>query len=151
MSKNPARDAEIIRLLQTGEHTLQSVANICKLSKQWVWTIAVRNGIRGHRFQLLRRRNAEKRAAKAPSAQVISDYCSGTSLQKIGAKYRISRDTVKQLLIDNGIKLRRYSERGYGETTRRIIELSTDGCGPTEISEELGISELYTLGLDNQI
>jgi len=120
---------------------LQSIASVYGLSRETIRQVAIRNGVtERHGFDLIKKRYQQERAT-FPTAEIVAEYLSGATLEKVGEKFLVSIDKVKRILADTGIKIRRYSAREFNETTKAVIALSHQGIRPTEICERLGISK----------
>ena len=55
-----------------------------------------------------------------PMEEIISEYQSGMSPTKIGEKYGVSKDTIRERLKKNGVKIR---PRGEGKINLPIEEI----------------------------
>ncbi len=135
------RDGEIVALLRSGRHTLQSIGDLFGLTRESIRLIARREGVsERHGFTLMRERAKARRAAAVNIPQIIADYQSGLSLERVAERHCSTRDLIKQALIDSGTALRRYSSRGLCENTRQVMELHRSGMNQSEIADGLGIS-----------
>lgn len=99
-------------MLESGQHSLQSVARCVGCSRQEVHRLAKKHGItsRGGRAAQKARKRIERSTA-FPVQDIIAAYQDGSSLDRTGARFGISRDVVKRILLDADTPMRVYSER----------------------------------------
>lgn len=112
LARSPARIDTIRAMLESGEHSLQSVALCVGCSRQEVHRLAQKHGIAARGGVAAQRlRNRQSRAQNNPILAIISAYQSGASFEHVGERFGISRHIVRRVLVDGDVPLRAYSER----------------------------------------
>lgn len=78
---------------------------------------------------------------KLPVDQIVADYESGLSCQKIADKYGVSHPTIRKRLKEAGVQIRPYARKFHGENALPMDEIVADyqrGMSPRKLAEKYG-------------